>query len=827
MTDPRAPRDPPRRRPGAPPRAVEGVEAPAPPDLRLVPAALASWGVAVAALTAGWGVAAVLVAVAVVAVAVAARRARRSPTRTGAGPAMTTRAGLRAVVIATGGCVAAVGLVAGIGAYAVASHPLRPATGNGVSARLDLVVTTDPRPVRSTVPGAGRVVVRGELVGGQVGAGVPWRAGGRVVLLAPAEHWADLLPGQLVTARGRLAPPDRADLTVAVLQVRGPPRAVGPVPVLQRVAGDLRGGLRATARAVLAEDAAGLLPGLVVGDTSELDSGLADDFRTAGLTHLTAVSGTNVAIVCGAVLLLARLGRLGPRTAALLAALALVGFVVLARPSPSVLRAAVMGGITVLALAVGRRRSVVPALCTAVIVLLLVDPALATDPGFALSVLATGALVLLAPAAVARMRARGVPAGIAEALAVPVAAHVVTAPVVAGLSGEVSLVAVAANLLAAPVIAPVTVLGVLAAGVAPWWGAGAHALVWLAGPGVSWLITVARRSAAVPGATLAWPGGVPGALALAAVVVAVGAALRWRRLRVLVAAALVGVLLVIVPTRVVPPGWPPPRWSLVACDVGQGDALVLATGEPGRAVLVDTGPEAGAVDGCLTRLGVRSLALVVLTHLHADHVGGLAGALAGRAVGGVAMGPARDPAATLTQVVGRTAAAHAPLVGLPRGTVLRWPGLELEVLGPVRPAVHVDDEDGTEINDTSVVLRAHTPVGRVLLPGDAELSAQSALLGSGADLHAEILKVPHHGSRSSLPTFLTAVHASLALVSVGRGNTYGHPNPGMMSLLARTGALVRRTDESGDLAVVADAEHGRAGAAVVARGDPRPDPRRR
>jgi len=290
-------------------------------------------------------------------------------------------------------------------------------------------------------------------------------------------------------------------------------------------------------------------------------------------------------------------------------------------------------------------------------------------------------------------------------------------------------------------------------------------------------VWVARRCAAVQGATLAWPGGVPGALALAAVVVLVGAALRWRRLRAVVAAVLVGALLVLVPTRVVPPGWPPARWSLVACDVGQGDALVLATGEPGRAVLV-------------------------------------------------ALGPAREPADTLAQVTRRTATARAPLVGLGRGTVLRWPGLVLEVLGPVRTVAHLDGEDGSAVNDTSVVLRAHTPVGRVLLPGDAERSAQSSLLGTAGDLHAEILKVPHHGSRSSLPTFLTAARASLALVSVGRGNTYGHPNPGVMGLLAGSGALVRRTDESGDLAVVVGADP-RAGPAVVARGDPRPDPRRR
>jgi competence protein ComEC len=124
------------------------------------------------------------------------------------------------------------------------------------------------------------------------------------------------------------------------------------------------------------------------------------------------------------------------------------------------------------------------------------------------------------------------------------------------------------------------------------------------------------------------------------------------------------------------------------------------------------------------------------------------------------------------------------------------------------------------------VLRAHTPVGRVLLPGDAELASQSSLLGAGADLHAEILKVPHHGSRSSLPAFLTASRSSLALVSAGRGNTYGHPNPQVVGLLARSGALVRRTDESGDLAVVGGADP-RGAPSVVARGDPRPDPRRR
>jgi competence protein ComEC len=327
----------------------------------------------------------------------------------------------------------------------------------------------------------------------------------------------------------------------------------------------------------------------------------------------------------------------------MLAGLVLVGFVILCRPSPSVLRAAVMGAVMLLALVLGRHRSVVPALCAAVLVLLLADPALGADPGFTLSVLATGALVLLAPGWTAALRRHGVPPGIAEALAVPAAAHVVTAPVVAGLSGQLSLVAVLTNLLATPAVAPATVLGVLAAVLGVVHPGAAVVVVHLAGPAVSWLVGVGHQGAAVPNGAVQWPGGAFGAIALALVVVAVLLAMRAHRLRVLAAAGLVGALLVLVPTRFVSPGWPAVGWAMVACDVGQGDAVVLATAEPGRAVLVDTGPDPGQVSACLDRLGVRRLALVVISHLHADHIGGLVGALRGRTVSAVALGPGRSP----------------------------------------------------------------------------------------------------------------------------------------------------------------------------------------
>ncbi|MEU7590361.1 ComEC/Rec2 family competence protein [Micromonospora sp. NPDC049230] len=689
--------------------------------------------------------------------------------------------------------------------------PIRALTEQRALVTAEVVVRDDPRPIRSAGR-PGMLLVPSELVRLTGPDGRRIHASVRLLVLATDPAWHGLLPGQRLTTEGRLGVPRGGDLTAAVLSTNGPPQRHGVSSWAQRAAGTLRAGLQ-RACAPLSDDPGGLLPGLVVGDTSRLPPAVEDDFRATGMTHLNAVSGSNVAIVVGAVLLLARWARAGPWLAVGLCVVALVGFVILVRPSPSVVRAATMGAIGLAALAVGRPRAALPALAAAVTVLVLVDPELAGDPGFALSVLATGGLLLLAPRWRDGLRRRGVPPGLAEALAVPAAAQLACGPVVAGISGTVSLVAVPANLLAVPAIAPATVLGVSAAMVSPLWPSGAEILAWLASWPAWWLVVIARQGARLPGGTLPWPGGVPGALLLTGLTVALLIAVRRPLVRRLVAVVGVASMLGALPVRLVLAGWPPPGWVVVVCAVGQGDTVVLPVA-PGRAVVVDAGPEPSAVDGCLRRLGVREVPLLVISHFHADHVGGVAGVFRGRRVGAVLTPSSTDPESGRDLVRLAATAGRAALLTTVAGARHPIGGVDLLVLGPPYPLAGTRSDP----NNNSLVLRATVGGVRILLPGDAEAEEQHALLTRAApgQLRADVLKVAHHGSAYQDPGFLDAVRPAVALVPVGSGNTYGHPNPGILARLSRGGTRVLRTDTDGDLAAIrAD-----GGLAVARRGIP-------
>lgn len=675
--------------------------------------------------------------------------------------------------------------------------PLATLAAERVTTTATVVLRGDPT-LLSRSGRAGQAQIAVDATVKSVGLGASARSiSGRVVIFASADGWQELLPGQRVRVLGRLNPPRGGDLTAATVTARGRPQILGRPPWWQGAAGSVRAGLR-RASAGLPALPRGLLPGLVDGDTSQLDPVLHERFRVAGLTHLVAVSGTNLSIVIGCVSLALRRARASPRTIAVLGGLAVVAFVVLARPSPSVVRAAAMALLALGGLATGRQRAALPILAATVLAVLLAKPDLSANLGFVLSVAATTGLLLIAPGWSASLARMGLPVIASDAVAVAAAAHLVTAPIIVAISGQLSVVAILANVLAEPVVAVTTVVGLLAALCSVIWLAPAVVLAQLAGWPCRWLVWVAEHCGSLPGAALPWPTGAPGAVGLIAVSAALLAIGRRSLGRLLMCIALGAALVIQVPVRGLISGWPPPGWLMVACDVGQGDAIVLNAGS-GAGIVIDVGPEPLAVDRCLRDLHVERIDLLVLTHFHIDHVGGLSGALHRRTIGEVVVSSLGEPAAAAAGVTGLLAehglVAHT--AALDRHLVVGRVGID--VLGPVTTL----SGSRSDPNNASVMLMAQLGGLRILLAGDAEVEAQDAVLAHGADVRADVLKVPHHGSAYSDPAFLRAVGARIAVISVGQGNDYGHPAPSLLAELSREGIPVRRTDIDGDIALTA------------------------
>ncbi|MFD3942425.1 ComEC/Rec2 family competence protein [Streptomyces sp. NPDC058579] len=812
-----------------------------PTDLRLVPPALAAWGAAGLAVgVAGWwvcvGVLVCLAGAGVLMVAVRVRSSGREREREGVGRAGAGLEGAGWWLRGTAGvavllCAAAGGAAGGLHAADLRRGPVPGLAEEYARVGAEVTVTSDPRLTRPRIRGDRTapvsVVLNGEATLVEAARGAAHRTRTPVLVIVPAgqaqREWLRLLPSTRLRLAARLAPPMRpGDRFAAVLRVEGagPPRITGPPSGAQRRAGELRAGLR-RATDDLDGDARALLPGLVVGDTSRIDPELSDAFEATDLTHLLAVSGSNLTVVLllligppGAAMRVER-GGLAPRIGLSLRATAVIGggltllFVVVCRPDPSVLRAAACGSVALLAIGTGRRRSLIPALAGAVLLLVLYDPWLARSYGFLLSVLATGALLTIAPRWSDALRRRGVPGRLAEALAAALAAQAVCAPVVAVFAARVSLVAIPSNLLAEVAVAPATVLGFAALALAPvsLWAAElvAEVAAWPAG----WIAGVARAGAALPGAEAGWPGGWWGGLLLAGLfgLVVLGA---WRlpyRRRVAVGCVVLLFLAVVRPpplTRLVS-GWPPPGWTFAMCQVGQGDATVLAAGGD-TAVVVDAGPDPALVDRCLHDLGVRRIPLLVLTHFHADHVAGLPGVLRGRSVGAIQTTALEEPRAQVAAVRRVAQAAGVPVIRASPGERRRLGPLEWQVLWPAGtpgiPGVAGPEESGP--NDASVTLLVRTREGlRLLLLGDLEPPAQQGLLRAHPALGpVDVLKVAHHGSAYQDPGLIRAVRPRLALVSAGRDNPYGHPAPATVQALRAGGAEVLRTDRDGAIAVM-------------------------
>lgn len=650
-----------------------------------------------------------------------------------------------------------------------------------------------------------------------------------------------------VPIRVGIEPTDGTDLG-AMIRVRGQARAttagesavlvlfatevevVRPAAGVFGVAASMRAQFlnRATA---LPEPGAGLLPGLAVGDTRAVSDALGADMRATGLSHLTAVSGANCALVVGAVFWGVAFCGGGRRARVGAAAVALGAFVVLVTPEPSVIRAAVMAGAAMLSLLLGRPSAGAGILALSATAILIVDPWLAATPGFALSVAASGALIVLAPVLAVGL-GRWMPRSLAVVISVPLSAQLVCGPIVALFAEQQSLAGVATNLVAAPAAPIATVIGLLACltGALPGLADALAACAWLP---AAWIATTAEVAADLPVGQLVLVPGPASALLVAMLGAALGVVIcgpkresgerhrarregaaggssGWRARVVPGAVRLVhplSVVVLIVATSLgcahlalsgpLAPMAAPDGWSIAACDVGQGDAVLVRSG--GQIALVDTGPDPESLAKCLKELAVDHVDLLVLTHFDLDHVGGVA-AVQGR-VSRVVHGPPGEEAdermlETLRRGGADLVAGVAGLrgeLGEAQWSVL-WPQRESRVF----PAG----------NDASVVMQfEHGGVPRSIFLGDLGAEAQRMLVRAARPYGPfAVVKVAHHGSADQDPGLYEALRPTIGLVSCGIDNDYGHPRRETLDLLTAVGAHVVRTDRQGRILLGLDGQ---------------------
>jgi competence protein ComEC len=607
----------------------------------------------------------------------------------------------------------------------------------------------------------------------------------------------------------------------------------------RRVEGLRRGAGDALTR-VLPEPEAGLAAGILIGLRDRVDRDLASAFTTAGVSHVVAISGWNIAIVAAAVAAMS--GRLGRRRRSVVTIVAIVAYVVFAGASASVVRAALMAGVVLLARETGRAGRAAAALGWAAALLLVTDPGLIGDAGFQLSSLATAGLIAWATPLTAWIESAGrgrLPHWLAESLGVSLAAQAATLPVILVSFGRLAVLSPVVNLFVVPLVAPAMAAGVIAmaGGAALTLGAPAMVGAVVAAPGwviLRILVLVVQTAASLPFASVTL---VPPFDLIAAGIAAAGlvAVTWWRRpigarpsptrtsdtprartthsarqgapdmahraRRAAIAGLLVAISVAGSVVAARPTG--SPRVSIL--DVGQGDAI-LVEGSRGSRLLIDGGPDPDrlliALDGRLPPWD-RRIDAVVLSHPHEDHVAGLALLLERYHVTRVFEPGMRGPGPGYAAWLRELASPGAPIrFSIAAGDRLAVDEIDLRVLWPIRGQVPAKPPDGgTGINNVSVVFLGQVGARRFLLMGDVEEGIDPSLLTEGLP-RVDLLKVAHHGSRTATTqAFVDAVRPAVAVASAGAGNPYGHPAKATLDRLAATGARVLRTDRDGSVVV--------------------------
>ena len=650
-------------------------------------------------------------------------------------------------------------------------------------------------------------------------------AGGRVLVYL--SQYTELLPGDTITVEGSVGEPpvfEGFDYR-AYLAQRGISATMFRPRLLKQEGGEPSVGRWLTAQRLrldrslqrsLPEPEASLAAGIAFGRDDGLSREAKEQFNRSGLRHLVAVSGSNVSLVVALTYAVA-IPTIGRRWAWLPAALTLAAYLGAAGLSASVMRSGIMAGVLLGGSVVGRPQSGLPALFAAIICMTAVAPALAYEAGFQLSATATAGLLTFSPwLSHWLLRATGRPSWLAlphwlcESLALTVAASLATAPVMWVTFDRFSIVSPVANAIVQPAFAlafwasmVTSVLGIVSRDLGEISGTVAYyplAFIttsaealgsprWAAADSPSWGAPAALAAYASLGtaAMAAYRYRPPGGVEPLAVT---RSRARWSRFSI---GGAIGVTAVaVIPISILPQGGP---GALVVTflDVGQGDAALVTTPN-GRQILIDGGPsgtELARELGQVMPHWDRTIDAVIATHPQEDHIAGLPAAYARFRVGN-AYGNGRTNATASYQAL----AAQAPGAGLlGQGDVLEFDGVRFEVLWP--PAGFIAEE----LNDTSLVIRVTYRNRSILFTGDSEEPVHAALRDSG-DLPADVLKVPHHGSKTTASWFFAAVHPAIAVISVGEANIYGHPHVDTLSALQ--GASLYRTDTDGRVTLQTD-----------------------
>ena len=580
-------------------------------------------------------------------------------------------------------------------------------------------------------------------------------------LISSEKAFSEILPGQKIRLQV-LVQPSKEGRVAALLINKGSFVIQSEASRWARSLDRIRDGLRAASGT---GDSGALIPGMVLGDTSLQSATFKNEMRRSGLTHLVAVSGANFAIVSTFILYLMQFifRKIPLRLGA--TAIFLIAFIALVRPSPSVLRAAAMAAVLLVAQGTHRGRDSLPALGFAIAAVVVADPWQVRDPGFALSVLATAGLLIAAPRLVEKFSSV-MPKPLAIVIATPLAATLFCAPVIVAISGQLSLLSIVANVLVAPAVAPITIVGFVSALISPALPSISHLLLWFVKPLAAWVAWIASVISDYSVISLA-----TGAKSffLVASVIALGYFFNRK-------IVITGLLILIAISWLL--RFPGGDWQVANCDVGQGDSMVVNLGDH-RAIVIDTGPDRIAEDRCLHQLGVKTIELLILTHVHADHVGGVDGAIRDRTV--------------ITQWFGNVRAGTRATFHSDRGPV---------TIDVVWPQGQWADEQASDPNNSSIAIVLRAPDFSLFAGGDMEPESQSQIAGIVG--HVDIYKVCHHGSRFQDESFTGALSPAISVISVGADNSYGHPAPETIQSLTRLGSRVLRTDLDGAIAIRAE-----------------------